>query len=126
MEKYKEIKDFFEKLQGRQLGLKWLEQNIQSISNLLANKPNLEVFISDSSSSSAYKGSIDGMHLEIDNINLENDAMPIIHILAGNFSARFFYPSHCCFKAKGIGNMYSMEIYSKNAPSKLELSLRNI
>lgn len=119
-DEYADVKELFNSIvkEKNEFDLDWMKLNVGLIKRLFVGKPNLHVWVTSDMENSTHKGSIEDIVLDDD----------MLTIKSSDFVVDFYKPSHGCFDTRfGIGNMYSMEIYSKdNLPSKITLFYHNI
>lgn len=119
-DEYADVKTLFtEIMKGkREFDLGWVKGNIGLLKRMFVGKPNLHVWVTSDKENSTHKGTIEDIFLDGEMMTLKSK----------DFVVDFYKPSHGKFEVSyGVGNMYSMEIYSgEKAPSKIELCYHNI
>ncbi|MFH0831670.1 MAG: hypothetical protein V1886_02280 [archaeon] len=118
-DKYKKVKELFGQMQGKQLPASLLGPALNILRDSLPEKFKAEIYSLSENSYTSYKGQIKKISYDF-----EEHA---VKILADDFSFKFYNPSHGNFgMLKLTGKANSIHIYSKEKPSKLEITLLDI
>ena len=106
-------------MQGKQLPAALLGPVINLLRDSLPEKAKAEIYCWSENSFTLYEGQIKKLSFDF-----EEHA---VKILADNFTFKFYNPSYGHFGMLNLtGNPHSIYIYSKEKPSKLEITLLDI